>query len=148
LTSDSPIAIGLPETYWTKRAILLFFFVFFTKFRPSDEFFSNYCENSLVVGFNIVSGISAVFAVACIIVVLRLLLSVCISAAAGIPLVPDVLTVAGLPAFDGVPGVDVVSAVAFLPAVAGVSAFAVVPAVDGVFAVASFSANPGIPILL
>jgi hypothetical protein len=61
--------MGLPETYWTIKAILLFFFVFFTKFCGSDEFFSNYCENSLFVGFSIVYGISAALVVACIIAV-------------------------------------------------------------------------------
>jgi hypothetical protein len=60
---------------------------------------------------------------------------VSISAAAVVPLVPDVLTVAGFPAFVGVPGVVSFSAVAFIPAVA------VIPAVDGVFSVASFSAD-------
>ncbi len=62
-----------------------------------------------------------------------------ISAAAGIPLVPDVLTVCWVPCFCcGVPGVAGFYAVAFIPAIA------VVPAVDGVFAVASFSADPGV----
>jgi hypothetical protein len=68
-----------------------------------------------------------------------------LSASAGVPLIPDVLTVAGFPAFVGIPGVVVFSDVAFIPAVAGVSAVAVGPAVDGVFAVASFPSNPGVP---
>jgi hypothetical protein len=65
-----------------------------------------------------------------------------ISAAAGAPLDPDVLTVAGFPSVVGVPGF------VFIPAVAGVSAVAVVPAVHNVFAVASFSVDPGVPMLL
>jgi hypothetical protein len=48
-----------------------------------------------------------------------------LSASAGVPLVPDVLTVAGFPAFVSVPGFVVFSAVAFIPAVAGVSAVVV-----------------------
>jgi hypothetical protein len=71
-----------------------------------------------------------------------------ISAAAGIPLVPDVLTVAGFPCFCWRPWCCHPSAVAFIPAVVGVSAVAVVPAVYGIFAVASFPANPGVPMLL
>jgi hypothetical protein len=67
---------------------------------------------------------------------------VSISAAAGGPLDPDILTVAGFPSVVGVPGV------VFIPAVAGVSAIAVVPAVHNVFAVASFSIDPGILMLL
>ncbi len=70
-----------------------------------------------------------------------------ISPAAGVTLIPDVLTVAGFLAVVGVPGVFGFSAVAFIPAVTGVSAV-VVPAVDGVFADASFPADPGVPMLL
>ncbi len=66
-----------------------------------------------------------------------------ISAAAGVSLFPDVLTVARFPAFVGVPGVVSFSAIAFIHAVAGVSAVDVVTAVDGVFDVASFSVDPG-----
>jgi hypothetical protein len=64
-----------------------------------------------------------------------------ISAAAGVPLAPDVLTVTGFPAFAAVPGVVGFSAVALIRAVFGV------PAVDGTFAVASFSADPGVSIV-
>jgi len=68
-----------------------------------------------------------------------------ISAAAGVPLVSAVLTVARFPAFFGIPGLVSFSAVAFIPAVAGVSAVAVVPAF---FDVASYPADTGVPMLL
>ncbi len=70
-----------------------------------------------------------------------------ISAAAGVPLVPDVLTVAGFPALFCIPSFVGFTAVAFIPAFAGVSAVAVIPAVDGVFAVSCFPADPGVPVL-
>jgi hypothetical protein len=69
-----------------------------------------------------------------------------------VPLVPDVLIVAGLPDFDGVQ--VGVSAIAFIPSVAGVSAIAGVSsvafilAVDGILAVVSFPANSGVLMLL
>ncbi len=72
----------------------------------------------------------------------------CISAAVGLPLVPDVLTVAVVPAFVGIPGVVGFPAVGFIPAVAVDSAIAVVPDVDAVFAGASLPADPGVPMLL
>jgi hypothetical protein len=124
---------------------------FFTKFRRSREFFANFYEKSRVVGFSTVSDISAALGVA---VVAWLIAVACatanecvpdvasIPAAAGEPLVPDVLTVDCFPAFIGVPGVVGFPAVAFIPAFADVSAVAVVPAVHSGFAVASFPANP------
>ncbi len=71
-----------------------------------------------------------------------------ISAAAGIPLVSDVLNVAGIPALLVSPDVVGFSAVAFIPAIDCISAIAVFTAVDGVFAVASFPAYLWIPMLL
>jgi hypothetical protein len=55
-----------------------------------------------------------------------------IAAVAGVPLVPDILTVAiaVLPAFVGVHNVVSVTGVAFIPAVAGNPAFACIPAID------------------
>jgi hypothetical protein len=66
-------------------------------------------------------------------------------AAAGVPLVPDVLNVAGFPAFAGVPGVVGFSAVAFIPAVAGVSA-----ELSFLLLMASllWPSPPGVPMLL
>ncbi len=62
--------------------------------------------------------------------------------AAGAPLVPDVLTVAGFTAFACVHGVVGFSAVAVIRAVAGVNAaVAGVPAVDDVFGIARFPAD-------
>jgi hypothetical protein len=55
-----------------------------------------------------------------------------IPSVAVVPLVPDDLTVAGLPAIADVPGVDGVSAVAF-PVVSDVPAVAGFPAVSGSF---------------
>jgi hypothetical protein len=65
-----------------------------------------------------------------------------ISAASGVPLVPNVHTVCWVPCFCWHPWCFQLSAVAFISAVAAV------PAVDGVFAVASFLTDPGVPLLL
>jgi hypothetical protein len=63
--------------------------------------------------------------------------------AAGVPLVPDVLIIAGFTAFaEDVPGSVGFSSVAFIRAVVGVTAaVADIPAVDDVFGVASFPAD-------
>jgi len=63
--------------------------------------------------------------------------------AAGAPLVPDVLTVAGFTACaEGVPGSVGFSSIAFIRAVVGVTAaVADVPAVDDVFGIARFPAD-------
>jgi hypothetical protein len=55
-----------------------------------------------------------------------------IAAVAGVPLVPDILTVAiaGLPAFVGVHGVVSVSGIAFIPDVACIPAIACIPPID------------------
>jgi hypothetical protein len=103
-----------------------------------------------VVGVRTFSGISAALGfaiVACVIAVAcaqanDFVPDVPSISAAGVPLVPDVLTVAGFP------DVVVFSAVAFIPAVAGISAVAAVPAIDEVFAVASFLPLPGVSMLL
>jgi hypothetical protein len=62
-TSDSPIAIGLAEIYQTKKGNFYSFSLYFiTKFCRSGEFFANFsdfCENSGVVGISTVFGISA-----------------------------------------------------------------------------------------
>jgi hypothetical protein len=93
---------------------------FLTKFRRSDEFFPNFCENSQDVGVSTVPGISA---------------------ALGVVVVACVIAVACTSANECVPDV------ASIFAAAGVSAV-VVPAVYNVFAVASFLDDPGVPILL
>ncbi len=78
-TSDSPIAIGLTEMYWTKNGELLFFLCVFLRIFPlSDDFFSRisakthmrcwrlYCavgvpaDASTVAGSTTISGIPAV----------------------------------------------------------------------------------------
>ncbi len=72
-----------------------------------------------------------------------------ISAAAGIPLVPDVLTVAGFPAFVGVPGfVILLLLLLSMLLLVFLLLLLFLPAFYGIFAVSSFPANPGIPMLL
>ncbi len=100
---------------------------FYTKFRRSDDFFANFCENKRVFGVSTVSGISAALggAVACVIAVACAPAYECvpdvasISAAASIPLLPD-SNCCWVPAF------------VVIPDLAGVSAVPVIPAVDGV----------------
>ncbi len=135
-TSDSLIAIGLGETYRTRKGDFhSFSSYFFTKFPRSDKFFSNSSQTVI----STVSGMPATLGfvvVVCVIAVACMPANECLS---------DVLTVAGLPASVGVPGVVGFSAVAFIPVVADVSAVAVVSAVDDVFA--SIPAAPDHPML-
>jgi hypothetical protein len=123
---------------------------FFTKFRRSDDFFANFCENKRVFGVSTVSGISAapgvavayVIAVACAPAYMYECVPdvASISAAAGIHLVPG-SNCCWVPRFCRCPWCCRLFAVAIIPALAGVSAVAVIPALAGVFAVASFLAD-------
>jgi hypothetical protein len=131
------IAIGLAETYWSRKGDFhSFSSYFFAKFRLSDEFFSNLCTNRHQYCFSGMRATLGPAVVVCVIAVACMPANECVS---------DVLTVAGLPASVGVPGVVGFSAVAFIPVVAGVSPVAVVSAVVNVFI--SFPAVPDLPML-
>jgi hypothetical protein len=67
---------------------------FFTKFRRSDEFLANFCENSRVVGVPGVVGFSAVAFIPAL---------AGIFAVAVVPAVDGVFAVASFPAEPGVP---------------------------------------------
>jgi hypothetical protein len=121
-------------------------------FRRSNEFYANfYKNNELLASIPFLASLlllTSLLLLASLLLLSCLLLIVCLLLlafllAAGVPLVPDVLTMAGFTAFaEGVPGFVAFSAVAFFRAVVGITAaVAGVPAVDDVFGVASFPAD-------
>ncbi len=96
----SKTRLPIVDSYWTSWNLSdktgRFWLFFFTKFRSSDEFFANFCENSRVVGVSTVSGISAALCVAVVAYVFAVACesaNECVPDVAGVPLVHDVLSI-------------------------------------------------------